>query len=78
MVRDSRGMEYIELTRLNDHMNVDMNDGEETNLTSLWGKELKMIFRYISFDSFLFCFLLIFIFSVPRNSKKKEILEVEK
>lgn len=34
----------VELARLNDHSNVELNEGKGSNLTPLQGKELKMIF----------------------------------
>lgn len=44
MGRDLRVMEDVELARLNDHLNVEVNEGERSNVTPLWEKKPRMIF----------------------------------
>lgn len=71
-------MEGIELARLRDRLNLEVKNGEESNLTPLRGKELNVTFGEVTCDSLLFVSYGVLFFSVPRNSENKEILEVEK
>lgn len=67
-------MEGIESARLRDRLNVEVKDGEESNLTPPRGKELNMTFREVMCDSLLFVsYGVLFFFSAHELREQRDL-----